>query len=104
MSIVQNVTNVLTGATITDQAIASDLLAGGKLGAITLTLATLESATPTLRQFFQDSLNECLAEHAAISALAQARGWYQAYESPEAQMALAVTITNPVAQAASPQV
>lgn len=97
---IQNVANALTGATINDQAIASDLLAAGKLGAISLTLATLEAATPELRSFFQESLNECLADHGRVSALAIERGWYKAYATPAEQLAMELKVSEPIAQAA----
>lgn len=98
MSFLQDLTG-LTGAKVTDQVIASDLLAAGKMGAMALTTATLEAATPELRRLFQDSLMECLAEHERIYRLAQERGWYQAYARPEEQLRLDLELSDAAAQA-----
>jgi spore coat protein CotF len=76
----------LTGTKITDEVIASDMLASGKLHSMALTMATLEAATPELRQAFQENLNGCLEDHFKVYRLAQERGWYKAFEDPEAQV------------------
>lgn len=99
MTMLQNMTG-LTGAKITDQVIASDMLAAGKLGCISLTLATLESATPELRQFYQESLNESLREHEQLSHLARERGWYNSYGSPDEQLQQEMKLSEPVVKAA----
>ncbi len=96
MSILQSLTG-LTGARISDQVIASDGLVMGKLGCMGLTMAALEAATPELRQFFTDSLNECLAEHERLYTLVRERGWYQPYASPEEQLKLELRLSEPAA-------
>lgn len=101
MSILQSLTG-LTGARVTDQVIASDMLAAGKLGCVSLTLATLEAATPELRRLFQESLNECLNDHERLYRLTQERGWYQAYASPEQQLQLELRLSEPAASRQEP--
>lgn len=99
MTILQNLT-ALTGAKITDQVIASDMLALGKFSAMALTVATTEAATPELRRFFQESLNQCLEEHERLSKLVQERGWYKPYASPEEQLELELRLSEPATAAA----
>lgn len=97
MSILQSMTGLM-GARITDQVIASDLLAAGKLGCQSLTMSTLEAATPELRRFLQECLNECLMEHERVSVLSRERGWYQPYASPEEQLRLELRLSEPAAE------
>lgn len=97
MAIMQNLTNALTGGNISDAVVANDMLASGKLGALTLTMATLEAATPELRQVFHEGLNQCLADHARVWAIAQDRGWYKAFASPGEQLKLETKMSEAAA-------
>lgn len=72
---------------MSDSTIANDMISSGKSAATMYLNATLESATPELKAIFSGSLNQIVAGHAAISALAVDRKWYKPYESPEQQLA-----------------
>lgn len=64
----QAVAGGLTGANINDQVMASDLLTMSKMSSAALTKATLEAATPQLRSFFKESLDQCLDEQVVFFA------------------------------------
>jgi len=70
-----------------DQAIANTMLAGAKAGASAYLVAALESATPELRTLYGTSLNQMVAAHGGLTALAVNKGWYRPYDMPELQLA-----------------
>ena len=88
MGATQDMTSAVTGtsAPMSDGMIASDLMAIAKMDAALWTTTCLESTSPELRAFFQDSLNRCLNAHGQLSKIAEAKGWYHAGLEPTEQL------------------
>lgn len=72
---------------MSDQAIANNMLAGAKAAAAAYLTASLESATPELRTLYGTALNQTMAAHGGLTALAINKGWYRPYDMPEIQLA-----------------
>ncbi|WP_408955772.1 spore coat protein [Natroniella sp. ANB-PHB2] len=77
---------LVNGDKLKDQTVAADMIAGAKSGATAYLSAILESSTPELRAMYNDSLNQILAGHSALTALAVNKEWYKPYDIPEQQL------------------
>lgn len=71
---------------LSDQTIVNNALAGKDLAASAYLKATLKGTTPELKQLFSANLTQTVGEHAALSALAENKGWVNPYEQPEKQL------------------
>lgn len=70
-----------------DQTIANDMLMGAKGAASAYLTATLECATPELRSMYEKNLQQVVSGHAAMTALAVTKDWYNPYDNPHHQLA-----------------
>lgn len=71
---------------ISDEVIASNMLASGKAAADAYLNATMTSTTPELRAVYSGSLNQIVGGHSALTELAVKRGWEKPYSSPTQQL------------------
>lgn len=64
---------------MTDQVIASDMLASSKTGIKEYAAALAEAATPSVRATLMSQFNDAVTIHNQLSDYMMARGWYDAY-------------------------
>ncbi|MGE5481525.1 MAG: spore coat protein [Bacteroidota bacterium] len=60
-----------------DKDIAMDMLNTAKMGIQSFTMASIESATPQLRQLFLNLRNQCEQTQWQLFEMAKANNWYQ---------------------------
>jgi len=65
-----------------NEMIASDSMATAKMTATTCLKGAMESASPEVRSFFFDCLQQAVQDQQRISNLMVKKGWYKAYEDP----------------------
>ncbi|WP_066634254.1 spore coat protein [Desulfolucanica intricata] len=66
--------------------IANDMLAGSKAAAAAYLTASLEAATPEIKNLFFNHVTQATQGHQAITELALKKGWYKPYQSPDEQL------------------
>lgn len=81
-----------------DDVIGLGLMTMAKSKAMAYTAALVETATPELRHIFSQHLSDALAEHERCTKLAVERGWYKAYDGPDALLQQAVKDAESVLQ------
>lgn len=69
-----------------DKYVALTMIGGAKSSASAYLLATLESATPEVRNLFSGFCTQITQSHEAITNLAIEKGWYHAYGDPKSQL------------------
>ena len=75
-----------SGGKINDVIIANDSLIGAKTAAASYLAASLEAATPEIKNLFFTNVTQITQEHAAMTELALKKGWYKPYQSPDEQL------------------
>lgn len=71
---------------LNDAIIANDMLAGAKSGAMAYLTASLEAATPEIKNLFFTNVSQMTQGHQAITELALKKGWYKPYQAPDEQL------------------
>lgn len=71
---------------LSDEIIANNALAAKALASSAYLKATLKGTTPELKQLFSANLTQTVGEHAALSILAENKGWLNPYDQPEKQL------------------
>ncbi|NMA66390.1 MAG: spore coat protein [Clostridiaceae bacterium] len=87
MSILGNV--VKNSTAISDEVIATNMIAASKGSANAYLNAALTSPTPELKAMYASSLTQVLNGHSAITELAIKRGWEEPYNPPTQQLSSA---------------
>ena len=64
---------------LTDQTIATDMLLSAKCSVKNLASAITESATPQVRSFLKQELDNAIAFQEKLSTYMQSKGWYNAF-------------------------
>lgn len=75
-----------TGGKLNDSVIANDMLAGAKVTAAAYLAASLESATPEIKNLFFNNVTQMVQGHGALADLAIKKGWYKPYQTPADQL------------------
>lgn len=80
-------TNKLKDSTnISDEVIASNMMAGASAGATAYFNSGMVSTTPELKAMYLANLNQMLGGHTAIMELAVEKGWENPYDAPSQQL------------------
>jgi spore coat protein CotF len=74
-----------------DKYIALTMLGGSKASAAAYLAATLESATPEIRQLYSGFCTQITQGQEALTNMAIENGWYHAYGQPVDQLTKAVS-------------
>lgn len=91
MATIMSAIGEATGLKPGDDVIGLGMLTMAKSKAMAYAAALVETATPELRHLFSQHLSDALAEHERCTKLAVERGWYKAYDGPDALLQQAVT-------------
>ena len=76
-------TSEKTGARLTDQIIAFDLLSDATAGVKLYAVAITEATTPAIRNVLKKQLDQAIAFQEQAGAYIAERGWYNAYDAGE---------------------
>lgn len=85
-SLVDTLMGGVTEGKLNNTVIANDMLAAAKAGAAAYLMASLESATPEIKNLFFTNVSQLAQDHAAMTDLALKKGWYKPYQSPDEQL------------------
>lgn len=69
-----------------DHALANSMMGSAKAFGAAYVAAAFQCATPEVRRMFMQFADQAVQAHGALTELCLRKGWYQAYDTPDAQL------------------